>query len=324
MFKSLDFFQKLSVDNVSKPTLLGSILSMTAISLMFYLIIKEIFSYYSITLKEDSILYHDPDQTSKIPVNLSFHFFSTTCDILSVDQEDLIGNHRIDIGDTIAKTRIDNTGNTINTGKSKVNPLNPTLTVERLEQGEGCLVNGHVLINKVPGDIHISYHNYREAFESIKYQHRSTFKKLRLNHHVSLLNFGDMKSNEIIKNKFGIESFSFNRKYINLPNFKADTNKTYYDYFIKLIPHLFVDEYTNEQFLAYEYSLNFRSRVFDKESDDMPIVMINYDISPVTMQITLKQKLLSHTLTHICAIIGGIFVIFSIFNRIILSVSDSL
>ena len=321
MIKSFDLFQKLNVENISKPTLLGSILSLTAISLMIYLILREISSYLAITIKKDSIIFHDEDQTSKIPVNLSFHFYSTTCNILSVDQEDMIGNHRLDIMDTLTKTRVDKNGNPVT--ENDKNLYNPTITAANIDNEEGCLINGHVLINKVPGDIHMSYHNYRTMFEHLKFHFRPTFKKVRLNHHVSLLNFGDIKTNEIIKNKFGIEDFSFNRKYINLPNFKSDTNKKYYDYFLKLIPHLFVDEATNEKFLAYEYSLNFRSRDFEKEEDDMPIVMINYDISAVTMQITLKSKSITHTLTHICAIVGGIFVMFSIINRVILVLSDN-
>ena len=130
MIKSFDLFQKLNVENISKPTLLGSILSLTAISLMIYLILREISSYLAITIKKDSIIFHDEDQTSKIPVNLSFHFYSTTCNILSVDQEDMIGNHRLDIMDTLTKTRVDKNGNPVT--ENDKNLYNPTITAANI------------------------------------------------------------------------------------------------------------------------------------------------------------------------------------------------
>ena len=47
----------------------------------------------------------------------------------------------------------------------------------------------------------------------------------------------------------------------------------------------------------------------------MPIVLLKYGFSPVTMRVPIPKRDYLHFLMHVCAIVGGIFVAFSIFNR---------
>jgi hypothetical protein len=105
------------------------------------------------------------------------------------------------------------------------------------------------------------------------------------------------------------------------PNFEKEiTDGKFYnfDYYIKLIPHLFVDEIYNKEYEAYSYSISYKSKIIEGE-EEMPIIMINYDMSPITMKITLHKKSLGKFSIHICAIFGGVFVMFSIINSLLLS-----
>ncbi len=65
-----------------------------------------------------------------------------------------------------------------------------------------------------------------------------------------------------------------------------------------------------------------REREHNSDGQEMPIVIFHYDLSPITMKFTLQRKSFAHTLTHICAIVGGVYVIFSILNRILLAFCD--
>lgn len=142
-----------------------------------------------------------------------------------------------------------------------------------------------------------------------------------MNHRISMINFGDKKLNDQILERFGFSEHSaFNRMDELKDN--IDKERKSYDYFIKLIPHLFVDEIRNEDYIGYEYSLSSRARDYDADSREMPIIQINYDMSPITMKITLFRKSFAHTLTHVCAIVGGVYVIFSMLNRFLLAFCD--
>ncbi len=318
MLKNLDFFQKFSVNNISKSTMFGSILSLTAISIMVFLLCREIYDFYTPTYVKDTIIYHDSDQDSKISVNIYMQFFNMPCGVISVDQQDSIGNHRLDISDTLYKKRLTRANKTI--GENVSTEIDDV--AKAVEDGEGCYIFGKIEINKVPGNIHVSHHAYRQLWEYLKHVKPEKYPQLNLNHRTINLNFGDYKYLKKIFKRFGMvythEEFS---RHSTLPVYRHN-NKKNYDYFLKLIPYLFVDEELGKTIMGYQYSLNFRERDYEDQPGDQHIIMFNYDLSPLTMRITRKKKSYSRFVTHVCAIIGGIFVIFSIINRTYLTCFD--
>ena len=42
--------------------------------------------------------------------------------------------------------------------------------------------------------------------------------------------------------------------------------------------------------------------------------IVKYEFSPVTMRVTIPKRDYLHFLKHVCTIVGGIFVVFSILN----------
>jgi len=319
LIKSFDFFQKFSVDNISRPTTVGSILSLSAIFIMVYLLVREIYDFYTPTFIKDTIIYHDTDQESKIAVNLQMQFYHMPCSLISVDQQDSIGNHRLDISDTLKKQKVNKNGMEIKGLVS--NELDDVS--KAVEDEETCRISGYVEINKVPGNIHISHHAYKQLWEYMRHVKSEQFPKLTLSHKTTRLNFGNYKEMKQIFKRFGMDSqhTEFNR-HESLPIFLNNQKKNF-DYFLKIIPYVFEDEELNKRTVGYQYSLNFREREFPDHPGDMHIIMMNYDFSPITMRIVRKQKYYSQFLTHICAIVGGIFVIFSIINRTYLTFFDS-
>jgi hypothetical protein len=320
--KSFDFFQKISTEDVVKPTLLGALISLSAIFLIVYLLLREFMDFITPSIKKETIIYHDPDQFSKINVNLAVTFKEMPCHIISVDQQDSIGNHKMDIKDTLTKNI---QVLEIFPSSKKYEPKG-NLEIKDVEESvlksEGCYINGKIPISKVSGNIHISHHNYGNIYKQLKYQKRDVWDKLSFSHSFALLYFGDVEVNNDILKRFGYnQNTSFNRL-SSLPNYRNDKGKKNYDYFIKLIPHLFVDNTTGQNFMAYQYSVTSKASDFDTHSEGMPIIMLHYDISPITMKVVLERKSLTHSLTHICAIVGGIYVLFSLLNRMILAFFD--
>lgn len=88
-----------------------------------------------------------------------------------------------------------------------------------------------------------------------------------------------------------------------------------------MVPHIFVD--TTEDghevdYRSYSYALTTNKKVADG-SQSLTLTYINLDFSPVSMMFTKSRLPLSRFLINVCAIVGGVFVVFGILNSILLS-----
>lgn len=318
--KSFDLYKKSKIDEVSKQTILGAIISFFALSLMFYVLIKQLNEYFFIPLiLKDTIIFQDELGTSTIPANFNIIFPNLVCSIISVDQEDIIGHHKLNIEDTLIKTPIDKNrlpnGNKFDAHKTK--DLSTAI-----KNQEGCIVSGNVPISKVQGDIHFSFHAYREVFSYLITHELNN--EVSMAHKFNLLNFGDEEKIKKVLKSFGMQDneTKFNRV-VNLPNNESYNNNYDFDYFIKIIPQIFEDKYTGETVVGYQYSLTYKAK---ERSDylNMPIIIINYDYSPVAVKYTKEIRYFTHLITNMCALTGGIFVIFSLINSFLLNIADDI
>ena len=99
-------------------------------------------------------------------------------------------------------------------------------------------------------------------------------------------------------------NFSFEPETLKNNNFK----------FAVLVPHTFVDntEEVPRDFESYSYS--FTQNKKEAQAGYMLQVSIQFSFSPVTMVITKENKPLARFVINLCAIIGGVFVVFGIVN----------
>ena len=105
-FKAFDFFQKVNLDNVTKPTLIGSLLSLSAISIMIFLFFRQLIDFYSYNTKTDSVVHQPQNVDDQISVNMELLFKSVPYNILSLDTVDIMNNHKGNISDTLQKKNI--------------------------------------------------------------------------------------------------------------------------------------------------------------------------------------------------------------------------
>ena len=310
-FKAFDFFQKVTLDNVTKPTLIGSLLSLSAISIMVFLFFRQLIDFYSYHTKTDSVVHQPQNADDQISVNMELLFNSVPCNLLSLDTVDIMNNHKGDISDTLQKKKYYHSNRKI--GEKFLTNRDVANLAKAVNNNEGCALVGKIKVNQVPGEYHISFHNYRGLWRDFNQKHRDLVSKIKLSHSFKSLSFGDT-SQRVVK-RFELDPNLFFRNFENINTF-SDNQLLNYNYFVKIIPYMLVDENWGRTYYAYSFSLTSKSTPFDPNYDEMPIVTIRYEFSPIMMKVTHLKRDYLHFLTHVSAIIGGVFVVFSIINRL--------
>jgi len=313
--KNIDYFQKFSFD-IQKSTFIGATVSILSISVISLLILREFWEYLSPSIKKDAIIFNDENQNNFIKFNFGLHLYGSPCSLSSVIYQEEMGITHINTYDSIKYTRFDKQHKVID------QPFDTSLQTasKMLSDDEGCEINGFIPINRTPGVIVFSPSNYRQLYFSLLVLDQDRSKSFSLRHKFFYIIFGEKDLDKSVLNRFGFKNVEeFNRK--DLPNYQ-NSDKVNFDYFIKIIPHILYDESSGKRIVTYQYSINYNERP-KVHGQDVPMISLKFDISDVTIVVTLINKSFFHFLTHICAIVGGVFVIFSILNRILLYIIDS-
>lgn len=315
-FRSFDFFQKIAMENVSKSTYIGSMLSITAIIIMIYLLFRQLIDFYSPHIITNAVISQPDNAGEQIEVNMNIHFPDVPCNLMSLDMVDIMNNHRGDIRDSIKKYVIKN-GETVE--EYKPLPYNPEHLFEAIKQKKGCAFIGKIFISQVPGEFHFSYHNYRALWNALNSQRKDLTNNIKLTHIINSMNFGSTTEYKI--KKFGLSANNFFREFKE-ENYLDDHETMNYAYFIKVIPYILYNENRGATDYSYSFSLTSKSTNFNKYRDDMPLLSFRYDFSPIYMKVTYLNRDYLHFLTHISAIIGGVFVVFSVMNTLLTNLFD--
>ena len=315
--KNFDYFQKLSYD-VSKPTTTGAVISVLTCACITLLLLYNIIDYFCPNIIKTPIIYQDHDN-SKIDMHLNIKV-NAPCSLLSVVQEDQNGNRNDNVYAHLQKSRVDRNNHIIETSQ-RFSLGSLEQVVEQIKEEEACIIRGFLQIEKVQGNVHISFHSVRMIMNVLLNRYPDMFEKLTLSHKLGYLKFGDTTNTAKILSKYGYnEHTSFYKE--DMPDYKY-SKKPNFDYFIKIIPFLFKEEngYQKDDIMAYQYSLSSQDRNINNNDEDLnlPVITLSYDFSFLTMQIILEKKSFLHFLTHICAIVGGVYFIFTILSRILIS-----
>jgi hypothetical protein len=150
-----------------------------------------------------------------------------------------------------------------------------------------------------------------------------------VNHVVDSLTFGHQSQHADIKKFFGtidngthtiFNMFKKDGKVNeNLKNDPEDQAQDYY-YFVKLVPHTFVDHIEEQQRNSYSYSLNHNK----KDSASRPSLTIILDYAPINMILSKEWRPVGSFLTDMCSIVGGVIIIFGLLNSFALGVRNKL
>ena len=189
--------------------------------------------------------------------------------------------------------------------------------------GEKCHIRGKIHVYKVTGKVLFSFNSKIYVVEMLRRTFPEQASLLKLTHILKSLTFGDVAQHLHILFRFGATEHT-NFDMVNLMNddiYALDQQRLDYFYFLKLVPHIFIDEISDAEFRSYSYSLNHNAK---QSMNDIGLISMIYDFTPVNMKITKHNRDLPRSLVNLCAIVGGVFVIFGLINRAMLSAKDTL
>jgi hypothetical protein len=100
----------------------------------------------------------------------------------------------------------------------------------------------------------------------------------------------------------------------------ADKGAMMFQYYIKIVPTTYTQS-DGKFFPSNQFSVTRHSKAVSVMSGEagMPGVFFSYELSPVMVKYSRKDKSLGHFLTGLCAIIGGVFTVAGILDKLIYS-----
>jgi len=168
--------------------------------------------------------------------------------------------------------------------------------------GEGCTIRGVVLVNRVPGNFHISAHSKQHSFQG---------GKLNMSHRVDSMSFGKVLSpaqlrllpNEVQSGYNGLSETM---------HVATGTNTTL-EHYLKVVHTSYALSGTRS-LDTYQYTVNNNNY---QDGNALPAAVFSYDISPMQVVVSEERQKFASFLTQICAIIGGVFTVTGLIDGLV-------
>ncbi|XP_052228357.1 endoplasmic reticulum-Golgi intermediate compartment protein 1-like isoform X2 [Dreissena polymorpha] len=270
--RRFDIYRKVPKD-LTQPTTTGACISICSVLFMLYLFGAELLGFLQHEVVSELIVDDPVKYSEKIPVFLNITLMNTKCEFVGLDIQDDMGRHEVGFQDNTEKIP--------------------------MYDDNGCRMETHFLINKVPGNFHVSTHSAKS---------QPTAGDMR--HVVHKLRFGmDLEAGKDVKGSFNpMESLD-----------KAGGNaQATHDYIVRVVPSVYVSMNGNKRF-PYQYTYSYREKLIANKN---PAVWFKYQLSPITVQYREMRKPLYHFLTTVCAIIGGTFTVAGILDSCIFTAHE--
>lgn len=353
--KKFDLYRKVPRD-LTEPTLSGAAVSCCTVTFAVYLFFSELAVF--MRRNWESEMFIDESKTEdKLQINLDILFPALPCELLSFDAQDVMGSHEVDAHGHLFKDRLTSKGDVIATEEMKGSHYGASSSLTRhfsfsydnqdidrirkmINSGEGCRVAGHVKVNKVPGNVHLSTYSHSYLFGSLYQESRNINVSHRINH----ISFGvdtdisyvkkNFKDTGIVSPLDGVEQTVHERKEPERPNAfggmyayggfgggggnpnpstpQHSVETAIFEYYTKVVPTTY-RSLDQPPVHVYQFTANTNKIV----NQQMPSLYLRYDFSPVTVMYTEKRESTSHFLVQICAVIGGVFTIAGLLDSVL-------
>jgi len=302
----LDMYRDLPKD-MTEQTLTGGFVSVACATFIAYLFLTELITFLTPEVSTD--MYVDAHQDtgkeqSMIHINLNMTLPKMPCAVTSVDAQDIMGTHVVDVGGQLHKVRLDEQGRPKRDSRGALLSAESSNPQEQI--GEGCEVSGYLIVNKVPGNFHISAHSHAHLVHVF-----FGSKPMNVSHVINHLSFGNFEETTQLKDVAGahINPLKGTRKMAEQdPN--DSQNAKSYEYYIKIVPTVY-DKLNGKQYRSFQFVAD-SNEVSGRYQ--LPAAYFRYDLSPITVHFTEKRRSFAHFLVQICAIIGGVFTVLGLVN----------
>jgi hypothetical protein len=242
------------------------------------------------------------------------------CSILSLDSQDVMGTHSLNIHGKITKKKLDRTGRVIgelteekgnqlmNSDSEHDHSHQPDYeeVKKAVQNGEGCQIVGNIEVLRVPGNFHISSHAFGNVVAQLAGEGLYEFD---VSHTVNHISFGDESDIKHITNNFSVGILN---PMDGVSKNKKEDNKIY-EYYLKVVPTSYTDV-AGTTYNAHQFTANSN----EVESNmTIPTIFFRYDISPILVKIVQYKQNFFHFFIQICAIVGGMFTVMGILDNLL-------
>lgn len=271
----------------------------------------------------DEIVVDDNKGMDKLSINLEVDIHKMPCSILSLDIQDIMGSHTVNVDGTLIKERLSVEGKSLGIYSVKGSKFEDgreshetEADINEIKQDflnkQGCKLKGKFDVNKVPGNFHISSHAYNHLATQLIYQQVYTWDYSHTVHHLS---FGDRELIEKLSEKVDTKNMHpiDGKEKIN------DMYKKQTEYFMNIIGSNY-----NLDFEAIDvYQITLTESVFSVDNH-VPGVYFRYDLSPINVNYSYEEKNIFELFITICGIIGGTYGVFGVIDSIFFNLMPSL
>lgn len=173
------------------------------------------------------------------------------------------------------------------------------------QKNEGCRAFGYLEVNKVAGNFHFAPgKSFQQHHVHVHDLQAFGGQKFNISHHINHLSFG-IDYPGLVNPLDGLHE-------------PALSLQMMFQYFVKIVPTTYTSLdgetlYTN-QFSVTKHSKSVSSGLGE---GGLPGVFFIYELSPMMVKYTEKQRSFMHFLTGVCAIIGGIFTVAGLIDSMI-------
>lgn len=310
--KKLDLFRRMPKD-LTEPTLSGATVSMICTVIISFLVVTEFMRYLDVNMTTDMV-FDEKNHEEMLQINIDFAFHHAPCHFLSLDAQDILGNHQMNLATNLKKIRL-------NQGKLHA-IIDDPLPADRqqykeealkaIQNGEGCRMVGFVTLKKVPGNFHISTHAYGDVVEHIL---RSN-KELNFQFQILHLSFGDRDQlNNVMTRvkRAGVFNPLDNTGYTQVENIPQGYSSVI-NFYMSAVSAV-VKEQNGRVHRAYQFTAS-NDRGYHMYRSQ-PAAYFRFEISPITLIYKLERENFLQFLVYICAIVGGIYTISGIVDSIL-------
>ncbi|XP_026757403.2 endoplasmic reticulum-Golgi intermediate compartment protein 3 isoform X1 [Galleria mellonella] len=171
---------------------------------------------------------------------------------------------------------------------------------------EGCQIYGYMEVNRVGGSFHIapgkSFTINHVHVHDVQPYSSSVFNTTHIIRHLS----------------FGTNIKSANTAPLDGAIGLAKEGAVMFQYYLKIVPTMYIklDKtvlYTNQ----FSVTRHQKSVSSNHAESGMPGAFFSYELSPLMVKYTEKERSIGHVATNICAIIGGVFTVAGILDTLL-------